>query len=167
MNLPSSAISRKIAVTFVGDRLRHPGALPHALAVTAHATLGGIAQTDTIECLPGPDVGLRVGEAVDAQIRVDELIAGEPRREGVVLAAVAHPPEELLRLIGGQPENRHPPLARLQQTGHEVHEGRLARAVGADEARDAGPDGEVDPIDAEHLAVELRDVLEANRPTRL
>jgi hypothetical protein len=49
---------------------------------------------------------------------------------------------------------------RFEQARHQIHQRRLARSVRPDEARDAGIDLQVDAIDAEHLTIEFRDVLE-------
>src|SRR6185436_11420588 len=46
---------------------------------------------------------------------------------------------------------------------HQVHQRRLAGAVRPDQARDAGRDVQRDAIHAEHLTVELRDLLEDDR----
>ena len=46
------------------------------------------------------------------------------------------------------------------QARHEVHDRRLARAVRPDQAGDARRDVQRDAVDAEHLAVELRDFVE-------
>ena len=48
----------------------------------------------------------------------------------------------------------------MDQAGHQIHERRLARAVRADQARDARRNVQRDPVHAEHLAVELRDLVE-------
>ncbi len=100
------------------------------------------------------------GSAVQPQVEVDEVPPLHAAREALVLRAVADDAEQLLGLVGGEAEHVDSPLGRPQQAGHQVHQRRLARAVGPDERGDAAADREVDPVDAEHLAVELRDVLE-------
>ena len=50
-------------------------------------------------------------------------------------------------------------LARLQLTGDQLHERRLAGAVRAEQAGDAGRHGHRDVVQADHLAVPLRQVI--------
>ena len=50
-------------------------------------------------------------------------------------------------------------LARLELPGHELHERRLAGAVRAEQAGDAGRHRQRDVVQADHLAVPLRQVV--------
>ncbi len=50
----------------------------------------------------------------------------------------------------------------MHQARHQVHQGRLAGAVGANQAGDALRDREVDAIHAQDFAIKLRDVLKDN-----
>ena len=53
------------------------------------------------------------------------------------------------------------PWSGEDQAGHQVHQRGLAGAVRPDQAGDAGRDVQRDAVHAEHLAVELRDLVEA------
>jgi hypothetical protein len=101
---------------------------------------------------------------VNAQVELDEFAPRHAAREGIELRAVADFAEEFFRVVWACAEHADRPARRSQQPRHQVHQGRLARTVRADEARDAGRDGQVDAVDAEYLAVELRDALEDDHP---
>jgi hypothetical protein len=148
----------------VGDRLGQLDALSHALAVGRDPSLRGLGQADALQRALRHPGCRRVIESVDAKVTVEKLVPGEAPREGVVLGAVAHLPEQFLGMIGAVPQDRHRSLARTQQTGHQVHDRRFARAVGSDQARDPGRDRQVDAVDAENLAVELGHVIEDDLP---
>ena len=134
-------------------------ALPHALAVGADLLVGGLHQIDRGNRLAGRFVGFLVAQAVQPHERADPLEAGHALVEGVLLGAepdleieVRVPPDRLA-------EDLDVPLARLELTGDQLHERRLAGAVGAEEPGDAGRHGDGDVVQADDLAVPLRDVL--------
>ena len=50
------------------------------------------------------------------------------------------------------------PLVGLSSPRHQIHQSRLARTVRSDETRNARRNLQINPIDAENLAVEFRHV---------
>ena len=101
------------------------------------------------------------------QERVDELEAGEPFGKRVELGAVSdHAERASSGRSGGMPSTRISPREGADQAGHQVHERGFAGAVGAHQAGDAGRNGQVDAIDAQHFAVEARDVVEDDAGAR-
>src|SRR5215475_9786049 len=125
--------------------------------------MGGVNQVDSFDRAPGFLFSLFWRQAVDGQKRFDELIAGHSFRERIELAAITDLAKQLLWVRRRKAENAHAPARRLDQAGHQIHQRRLARTVRADQAGDARRDGQVDAVDAEDLAVKLRDVLEGDR----
>ena len=61
-------------------------------------------------------------------------------------------------LVGRCAENTDAPLRRLKQSRHQIHQRRLARTIRSDETRNARGDLQINPIDAENLAIEFRHV---------
>ena len=103
--------------------------------------------------------GVRVSE--EPQIRVDELVAREPSRERVELRAVTDLVEQIARVRSGRyAQHADAPARGPNQASHQVHQCRLARAVGPNQAGDAGRNREVYAIDAQHFSVKFGDVLE-------
>ena len=146
----------------MADRLRQPDALPHALRVARHLAIGGLRHVDALDRLIGARERLLVRQSVQPQRIVDELAARDAAREAVELRAVADRAEEAFGV--GSRNAEHPDAAprRHDQARHQVHQRRLAGAVRTDQARDSGRDLQVDAVDAEHVAVELRHVLEGD-----
>ncbi len=134
--------------------------LPHPLAVGADLAIGGVHHADAAEGLVRQSVRLPRGQAVQAQPSADEGAAGDSAREGVELGAVADAPAEGDGIVGAKSQHGEASPRRADQPGQEVHERRLAGAVGPHEARDPRRQRQGHAVDAEDLAVELRDVLE-------
>src|SRR5207249_3175347 len=65
---------------------------------------------------------------------------------------------ETLRVVRPLAENFDVSFGGTDQSRHEIHKCRLARAVWSDQARDAWADFQIDAIDAEDFAVELGDI---------
>src|SRR5689334_6054909 len=89
---------------------------------------------------------------------VYELAPGDALHEAVELGAVSDDTKEALRVVGGKPEHAQTSLGGPDEPRHQVHQRSLAGTVRSDQARDAGLDGEADAVDAEHVAIKLRDV---------
>ena len=94
------------------------------------------------------------------QERIDELVAGEAFGKRIELRAVSHLAEQLFGTAGRDAEHVDRAARGPDEAGHQVHERGFAGAIRADQAGDAGWDGEVHAIDAQHFAVEARDVVE-------
>ena len=62
--------------------------------------------------------------------------------------------------VGGNPQHGNFAARGPQQPGHQVHQRRLAGAVGANQTGDARRNRQADTIDPEYLAVKLRDIVE-------
>ena len=97
---------------------------------------------------------------VKPQIGIDELIAGKPFGKRIELRAVADETEQLFRLIGRDIQNPNIAARWADQAGHQIHERGFAGAIRSDQAGDPGRNREIDAIDAQHVAVKLRDVVE-------
>ena len=124
--------------------------------------VGGCGHGDALDGFFGEFGGFRRDHAVQQEERVDELVAGESFGKGVELRAVAHFAEEFFGVVGRDAEHADLAVRGPDQTGHQVHERGLAGAVGADQAGDAGRNGQVHAVDAQHFAVEAGDIVEDN-----
>ena len=120
----------------------------------------GVHQVHAFDGAPGEGVRFGVRAAVEAQERVDELIAGDAARERIELRAVAELAEQLLGIVGRDAEHADAAARGAQQAGHQVHQRGFAGAVRTDQAGDAGRNRQRHAVHAEHVAVELRDVVE-------
>jgi hypothetical protein len=70
--------------------LRQLHALPHAFAVGCYLAVPGVKEPDSLKRRHGALVAFRVGIAEHAQIRIDELVAGEALGKRVELGAITY-----------------------------------------------------------------------------
>src|SRR6185312_3502481 len=99
-------------------------------------------------------------DSLDQQIRVNKLTTCHASRKRVELRAVADFLEQLFRLIGRRAEDANRAASRLKQSGHQIHQRRLAGAVWSNKARDARRNLQIHTIDAKNLSIEFRDIVE-------
>src|SRR5262249_42419710 len=128
----------------------------HAARVAADLAIGRLGEADALE-QRGPALGaVGLAQAVEAGLQLHVLAAGEEVVERRFLQRGADVPAHL-GALGGDVEagDRGAPGRRRQQRGEHVDRGRLARAVGPEEAVDlAGGDLQVDPVDRADVALE-------------
>src|SRR5580658_771306 len=120
----------------------------------------GLREAGALEGFIRKFYGLIMGKAVEPQWPIDEIVAVGARREGIELRAVTDLAEELDGLLGREAEDVNRPSGRLDQAGEQVHQGGLARTVGADEAGDSRLEREIHFIHAENFSVKLGDIVE-------
>ena len=144
----------------VGDRLGQLDPLPHALAVAGDPPVGRVDQSDPLQRPRGQPFRLAPLQPVQQQVGEDELPAADAAREGVVLGAVAEVPELLPRAADRDAQDADLAPRGPQQPRQQVHQGALARTVRPHQAGDPRLDDQVDPVDAQHVPVELRDLAE-------
>ena len=147
----------------VAQREGEADALAHPLAVGRDLAVGGVRHPDALQRLVGQAARVGRREAVQAEPPSQQRAAGHAARERVVLRAVADQAPQRFAVVGTPAQHGEAPARRAQQAGHQVHERGLPRAVGAHQARDPRRQGQRHAVDAEDLAVELRDVLESDR----
>ena len=104
----------------------------------------------------------RVASAMQPGGELDELRAGEELVRGLVLRHDTDPAIELDLLARVLAEDADGSLRDPRETGDHAQEGRLARAVRAEEARDAGTDLERDVVHGNDVAEPLRDGLDGD-----
>jgi hypothetical protein len=94
---------------------------------------------------------------VQRRLQLDELAAGHERVERRLLECDADPAADLRRLrLDVEAGHARAPARRPQERHEHAHGGRLAGAVGAEEAVDlAGRDLEIDPVDGLQAALEF------------
>src|SRR6266852_7114250 len=68
--------------------------------------------------------------------------------------------KQLLWPIGWNSQHCHIAARGPQQTSHQIHQGRLARAIGTHQTGNPRRNGETHVIHAENLAIEFRDIVE-------
>src|SRR5690242_14481842 len=98
--------------------------------------------------------------AIQAQVRIEELVSSETLRIRIELRAIADVAEQFLGLIGTNTQNRDVAARGADQAGHQVHQRGLARSVRAHQAGDSGRNRQIHAIDAQNVAVEFGNVLE-------
>ena len=114
----------------------------------------------TLERLPRFLLRFRPPVSEQQQPGRDEGEARRPARRRVVLRGVSGDAHQRFRIARRDPAHEDLTVVGMDQAGHQVHQRGLARAVRADQARDARRDVQRDPVHAEHFAVELRDLVE-------
>src|SRR6266550_3320194 len=138
------------------DCLRQTDALPHAFTVGRDFSIRSVKQTNAFQSISRQRERFLLFITVDQQKRADEFPSRQSARKGIKLRAVTQLFEKLLRPIGRNVENRDAAARWPEQSGHQVHQRRLARAVGTHEAGDARRNLQADAVYSEYLAVELR-----------
>ena len=141
----------------VGERLGEFRSLAHPAAIGPGGTLRRARETDELQGVFRGLFGLRTRHPVESQEGFHELLPGEPAVERVVLGAVAEAPlhrDVVPRILAQEPQG---PLVRMQLADEELEQRALAGAIRTDEARDAGAERGRKAVEAEDLAVPLRD----------
>ena len=118
--------------------------LLHAGGVGADLPVALLVQADVAQRLGGPLPGGGRREAGHAAHVRDELGRRDVRRQAVVLGHVADELPDLHRRPSDAvvAEHLRHALRGLKQAEEDLDQGRLARAVGADQAGDAGREGD-------------------------
>ena len=132
----------------VNQRRGEVEAAAHAARVGADAPVGGLRQPDAVEQRVAELAAPARGHGVQRRLQVDQLAAGH---QGVERGLLERDPDLAphgARVRGDVVPRDDGPAARgRQQRGQHPHRGRLAGAVGAEEAVDlAVGDLEVDPV---------------------
>ena len=124
------------------QRLGQLDPLLHAGRVGADLAVALLVQADVAQRLGGALLGRGRREAGHPAQVGDELGGGDVRRQAVVLGHVAgQRPDPLPVLAAVGAEHAGLPARGRQQAEQDLDQGGLARAVGADQAGDARPDG--------------------------
>ena len=138
---------------FVDERGGEVEAALHAAGVGADAAVGGGGQVDPFEQGVGAPAALGGGDALQGRLQPDQLAAGHQRVERRFLQGDAdrgaHRPRLGDHVVAG---DGGAAAGRQQQRRQHPHRGRLAGAVGAEEAVDlALLDRDVDALHGKHL----------------
>ena len=126
----------------------------HAARVGVDAPVERVAEVDQRAELDQPLVDLLAGEPVELALQAQQLDAGLLRVEGDVLQRDADAEAHLLRPLGDvEARHRRLPAGGREQRAEHLHRGRLAGAVGSEQAVDLAPrDGEVEVVDRGDVA---------------
>src|SRR3989475_6471240 len=141
----------------VGEGLCQFRALAHAAAVSSSRSLRRAREADDLQGRGGLQAGLRRRHPIEPQQGLDELLSRQPSVELILFRTVAEAPlqgDVVPRVLA---EQRDLALVRMQLPDEELEQRALARAVRSDEAGDSLAEGRGEGIEAEHLAVPLRD----------
>ena len=158
MSRPVVGSSRKRMRGRCDERQRQVEPPLHPARVAAHLAVGGLGQADPLQqLLPALRRRSALRQPVQGGLQAHVLAPGQQRVERGLLQRGAdrgaHP-----RPLLDDVEARHTrrPRRRRQQRGQHQHRGRLAGAVGAEEAVDlARLDPQVDPVDRPRPVLEL------------
>lgn len=131
-------------------------ALPHALGVRLDAAAGRLRHLHQVEGPAGRVVGGR--QAVQPGRRQHELPAGEEAVHGLLLGHQADLPVDVVVVPDLPAVQGRRAVRRREESGHHVQQRRLAGAVRAEQAGDAGPDRHRDVVDRHDVAVPAGDL---------
>jgi len=139
------------------QREREPEPLPHSERVSAHAAICVALESHLVQH-GGNTVHVDAGGlCIDEQVVSGTAPGVEARR----LKRRAHRGERGLQVAVAGAADRRRARGGGDETEQHAQSGRLARAIGAEEARDAtGLDGEREIVDGGHGAEALRDAVE-------
>ena len=139
------------------QRLGQLGPLPHPLRVSADGPVGVLGHADLLEDPLRGGPRAPTAQAGERAAGGQELAPGHPLEEGVLLGAESDQPVQPGVVPGPVPEHPHLALAGPELAGRQLQERALARAVGPEQARDAGRQPERQVVHADHVAIPLGD----------
>src|SRR5881296_2857649 len=141
----------------VGEGLRQFRALAHAPAVSSGRSLRRAREADDLQGRGGLLAVLRRRHPIEPQQGLDELLSRQPSVQLVLLRTVAEAPLERDVVPRVLAEQRDLALVRMELPDEELEQRALPCAVRPDEAGDSLAEGRGEGIEAEHLAIPLRD----------
>jgi hypothetical protein len=143
------------------QRLRDPQALLHSLRHGLHTPPALVAEADQPQQLDA--LGRAAGRARQALVQAQQLVGRRPAGEAEELGQVAERAPRGRR-SGWGTAHPHGPARRPDEARGALDEGRLARAVGAQEADELGlADGQVDAAQRGGGAVALGQIADLER----
>ena len=140
-------------------------AAAHAAGVGARRAVGGVGEAEALEQLGRARSRRRAREPVQAPDHLEVLAPGQQAVDGGVLPGEPDLPAQPLGVAHDvEPGDLGAPAVGLEQRREDPHRGRLAGAVGAEQAEDgAGLDLEVEAVERARLAEALDEALGADR----
>jgi hypothetical protein len=152
----------------VHERRGEVEAALHAAGVAADTAVGGADQVDPFEQRVGAAAALGGGDPLQGRLQPDQLAPGHQRVERRFLQGdadrAAHRPRFGDHVVAG---HRGTAAGRQQQRRQYSYRGRLAGAVGAEEAEDFPlRDGDVDALHRQHLVEGALQSLDLDRRHR-
>ena len=140
----------------VHERHRQVEAAFHSAGVAADLAIGGVGEPDALQQGGSALGALRLAQPVEPGLELHVLAAGEEVVERRLLQRGADVAAHVGALVGDvEAGDRRAAGRGRQQRREHVHGGRLARAVGPEEAVDlAGRDGQIDAVDRADVAFE-------------
>src|SRR3989442_1255481 len=149
-----------VADQVLGGWVGGPGqfrAVANAAAVPSRRPRRRAREADDLQGRGGFLAGLRRRHPIEPQEGLDELLSREPSVELILFRTVAEAPlqgDVVPRVLA---EQRDLALVRVELPDEELEQGALARAVRPHEAGDSLAEGRGEGVEAEHLAIPLRD----------
>src|SRR2546422_506605 len=141
----------------VGKSLGELRALAHSATITLGRPLGRVGEADDLQGGGGLRARICRGHSVEPQERLHELLSGEPSVELVLLRTIAQAPLQWDVVPRVFAEQRDLALVGVELADEELEQRALARPVGPDKAGDSFAERCGERVEAEHLAVPLRD----------
>src|SRR2546422_1912855 len=141
----------------VGEGLCKFRALAHPATVSAGGSVRRTREADDLQGRSGLLAGLRRRHPIEPQQGLNELLSRQPSVELILFRTLAETPlkgDVVPRVLA---EQRDLALVRMELPDEELEQRGLARAVRPYEAGDPFAEGSGECVEAEHLAVPLRD----------
>src|SRR2546427_592730 len=140
-----------------GEGLRQFRALAHPAAVSSGRSLRRAREADDLQGGGGLLAGLPRRHPIEPQQGLDELLSCEPSVELILFRTVAEAPLQSDVVPRVLAEQRDLALVGMELPDEELEQRALARAVRSHEPGDSLAEGRREGIEAEHLAIPLRD----------
>ncbi len=153
---PGRRLVEEQQARIVDQRLGELDALAHPGRIAADGAVPLLVQADVTERLGGPLPCRGRGQAAHARHVGDEVGGADVRRQAVVLRHVPHPLPDLAPMGRGvHAQHRGASRGRPDQAEQHLQQGRLPRAVGADQPHDPAVERERDAVERGDAGISL------------
>src|SRR5439155_633454 len=144
-------------VVHAGEGLRELRSVGHAAAVSTRRPMRRVREADDLQGRGGLHAGLCRRHAIEPQEHLDELLSRQPAVELVLLRTITEAPLQWDVVPRVLAEERDVALVGAQLADEELEQRALPGAVRPDEAGDPFSERRGERVEAQHLAVPLRD----------
>src|SRR5881394_4591298 len=109
------------------DRLRESNTLPHTFTESRDLTVRRFHHRNAFECVLRQRGSFLFRVTVNAKIELDELAGSRTAWKRIELRTIAELLKDRIGPVRRNPEDPDMSTRRLEESGHQIHQGRLAR----------------------------------------